>query len=219
MTDHKNEHEHGDEVPEIDAFTIYLQKVIDYVKENKKYFIAGVLVFFVALAAVSYIPVSMEKKESKAFVELEKGLRDLSASENVTSSEIEKEFASLKSEYSGTNAAGLADLYAARMLYDNKDMEKAAQYYNSAAQTLEGRDLFEDLTDYELGCLYFDTDIEKSESFFQKIASEDSFLKEDALFYLGIAGDKDSLEKLNKEYPEGFYTQLTAEKLAGVKLD
>ena len=217
MTDHKNEHEHGDEVPEIDAFTIYLQKVIDYVKENKKYVIAGILVFFVALAAVSYIPSYMGKKESKAFVELEKGLRTLSVSENVTTSDIEKEFALLKSEYSDTNAAGLADLYAARMLYGNEEMEKASQYYKSAAQALNGKDLFENLTDYELGCLYFDTDLEKSESFFQKIISDGSFLKEDALFYLGITGNKESLEKLNKEYPQGFYTQLTTEKLAGVK--
>jgi|GEM_PF-6410041 predicted negative regulator of RcsB-dependent stress response len=217
MTDHKNEHEHGDEVPEIDAFTVYLQKVIDYVKENKKYVIAGILLFFVALAAVSYIPVSMEKKESKAFVQLEKGLRNLSASENVTSSDIEQEFGSLKSEYSGTNAAGLADLYAARMLYNNEDIEKAAQYYKRAVQALKGKDLFENLTDYELGCLYFDTDLEKSESFFQKLISDGSFLKEDALFYLGITGNKESLEKLNEEYPQGFYTQLATERLAGLK--
>jgi predicted negative regulator of RcsB-dependent stress response len=202
------------DVAEVDAFTIYSKKVVEYVNENRSKVIAGIVGFFVLLLAVSYLPVWLDKKESKGYLELQKSLRAMNSAESkpVKEEELVKFFKPVTDNYKGSKVFGYANLFMARSLYESGDLEKAKVYYEKAGKSLSDDKLLSDIVNYELGCLDFDK--EKSSSYFDKLVKTNGFLEEEALFYLSMSGNEESLEKLNNDFPDGFYSEIVKERVA-----
>ncbi|MDY0361572.1 MAG: tetratricopeptide repeat protein [Desulforegulaceae bacterium] len=200
------------EVPEIDAFTVFMKRAVDYTKENRQKVIIGILVFFVLLVVISSIPAFLKAKRENSFAELQKALTAVETQKDQSPDEIEQAFAVLNEKYNGSKAAALGDVYIARALYGAGEYEKAAIYYEKAANFFGESALPGKLSMYELGCLYFDRDPEKAGSYLKPLSQTKSFLNEDALFYMALAGDEKSIEVLKKDYPEGFYSNIINEK-------
>lgn len=202
------------EVPEIDAFTVFMKRAVDYTRQNRQNVIIGILVFFALLAAVSSIPTFLKAKRDNSFAELQKALTIVEAEKNLSADKIEKAFNDLNEKYDGTKAAALGDLYIGRALYEKGEYEKAAQYYEKAVNYFGESSLPGKLSMYELGCLYFDNDPEKAAKYLRPLSQTKSFLNEDALFYLALAGDEKSIEVFRGEYSEGFYADIINEKFS-----
>lgn len=205
------------DVPEIDAFTVFVKNAVEYAKKNKNYVIIGCIVFVIALLGISYTPVLIAEKNASAFASLSKSIDALYNEKDLSVEKVDNIFKPVNEKYSGTKASAFGDIYAARALYGIGEHEKAASHLQNAADFFEHSDLLWDLSEYELGCIYFDKNQEKSLKYFKDIASQESFIKEDALFYLGLAGDKDSLKKLVDDYPNSFYASIAKEKYESLK--
>ncbi|MDY0131969.1 MAG: hypothetical protein RBR53_04800 [Desulforegulaceae bacterium] len=200
------------EVPEIDGFTVFMKRVIDYIGENRKTVIIGIAAFFIFLLLISSIPSFINAKREKSFAELQKALRVIESEENLDLNQIEKAFLVLNEKYKGTKASALGDIYLGRAIYGLGENEKAAVYFKKAANYFGKLSLPGRLSMYELGALYLDDFPEKAEVFLRPLSESESFIKEDALFYLAVSGDPRSIERLKKEYPDGFYSGIIKEK-------
>jgi predicted negative regulator of RcsB-dependent stress response len=205
------------EVPEIDAFTAFMKRAADYVRENRKNVILGIAGFFVVLALISSIPALIKAKREKSFTELQKALRVIEADNSTEPAQIEKAFSVLNEKYSGTKASALGDIYIARAMHELGEDEKAAEYFKKSVDYFGESSLPGRLSMYELGCLYFDKSPEKAQSYLEPLAETESFVREDALFYLALAGDMQSLETLKSDYPEGFYSEIVRENFNSSK--
>ena len=201
------------DVAEFDPFTLFIKKRMEYITNNKIKVIAVAVFFLAALIVASFVPMWLEKKQSSSFVELQHSLRASAEKEVLTKAEIFKIFQPVKEKYKNSKAAGFADLYIARNLYKIGNLKEAADFYLSSEKILSGYDMLSEIIDYELGCLYFDSEPSKSKPYFEKLVSSESFLQEDGLFYLALAGDEKSLEKSAEKFPGGFYSELINEKI------
>jgi len=200
------------EVPEIDAFTVFMKRAVDYIRENRRNVVIGIAGFFILLAVISSIPAFIKAKRENSFTELQKALRFIEVEKGADSDQIEKAFSVLNDKYKGTKASALGDIYIARAMYELDEKEKAAEYFKKAADYFGESSLPGKLSMYELGCLYFDKSQEKAQVYFKPLSEKESFVKEDALFYLALSGDLQSLEKLKNDYPDGFYSAIVKEK-------
>lgn len=201
------------DVAELDAFTIYSKKAVSYVNENRGKVISGIIGFFVLLLVISYLPVWLDKKESKGYVELQKSLRAMTfdGEKVFKEDELVKIFKPVTDNYKSSKVYGYANLFIARSLYESGDEKNAQAYYEKALKALGGDKLLSDIVNYELGCLNLDN--EKSSSYFNNLAKSSGFLEEEALFYLAISGSSQSLEKLDADFSGGFYSEIVKEKV------
>jgi hypothetical protein len=201
------------EVPEFDAFTAFMKRTFDYVKENRKKVLIGAAVFFIILGLISAVPSFIKAKRENSFAELQKALNSVENYNDVKVLEIEKAFSVLNDKYSNSKASALGDIYMARAFHQIGEDDKAAFHYKKAYDFFGSSSLMGRLSMYELGCLYFDKSVENASNYFKPLAKTDSFMKEDALFYLALSGDTASLDKLKKDYPDGFYSEIVNEKI------
>ncbi|PID77735.1 MAG: hypothetical protein CSB21_03815 [Deltaproteobacteria bacterium] len=199
------------ELPEIDNFTLFVGKSARYINEHKKYFIFGAFIFISALILASYIPFYMSKQRAKSFAVLQSGIDLTAGMDNVTLDAVNKAFGPVFKDYKNSEAYGYACLYAGRTMYRGGEKDNAEVFYKKALKSFGNNSLPGELSQYGEACSYFDREPELSFASFSQLIKKDSFLKEDALFYKGLAGDTSSLEILIKEYPDGFYSDIAQE--------
>lgn len=201
------------EVEEIDGFTLFIKNCVTYINENKPKVFGGIAVFFAALIIASSLPAWFEKKEAASFVELQASLSLLATEKPADAEGLIKVFSPVKTKFKGSKAAGLADLYLARNLVEMGKSEDAVKYYESSKTVLGSHGFLSEIISYELGSVYFDKNKDKAFSYFKDVVSSKGFLEEEALFYLALGNDNESLKEYEKRFPKGFYSEIVKEKV------
>ena len=217
----KISHARKKELEQPDSFLEFLHKALEHVKHYKKqliYITCGVLTVILILIGTVYNIKSSEKKSSDLLA------RTLSKYKNIKSDKeynfIKDDFIMLLNKYPRTATAKIARVKFAEICYQTSNFDKAYEIYLASLEDFKDNIL---LKNFMLICLgntcQAQKKIKKAEEYFkQVINAKNSFLKDEALFNLGmIARDKDIskkfFEKIISDHADSLYKPIVKDKV------
>ncbi|OQY01907.1 MAG: hypothetical protein B6I26_02785 [Desulfobacteraceae bacterium 4572_130] len=204
-----------------DPFLEFLHKALEHVKYYKKqliYMLCGVLTVVLIFIGTVYSIKSAEKNSSDILARTLSKYRDKKSGERYDF--IKDDFIMLLNKYPRTSVAKIARLKFAEICYQTSNFDKAYEMYLAGLKDFKDNLL---LKNFMLVCLgntcQAQKKNEKAEEYFkQVINAKNSFLKDEALFNLGMmAKNKDISKKffgkIISDYGNSLYKPMVIDKI------
>lgn len=218
------------ELSQPDEFITLSNRMLTYVRTNKKKIINTVTVVLIAVVGFAAYSYYVSQREEKAFIHLSKDMDWLekSAKENpeaVSLEEVQKKRDVFLKSYSGTSASLLARASYAQLLFERGDYEGAVELYTVLVRNARQNDALRNIAFCALGESYeaLNKPEQALENFKAILAGSNSLKKDEALFHMGMIyeakGDsensKKSFSRIVTEFPDSMYTDIARDKTAG----
>ena len=216
-----------------DEFITFTGKLIRFIADyQKQIFYILCAVVAVALVIIGY-QFFAQRSEAKAFSMLEKTMAKYEARKKATSADeayrnVSGEFQRIVEKYGGNAAGKLARVSYANISYNAGDYQKAIELYKPALNDFKDHPLVYNFILSGLGYAYQQMGEDRNAAmYFEKIASTDSNIRDEALFNLGLlyerSGDRDksyqAFQQILSNFPNSMYFDIVEEKLSGKRLD
>ncbi|MCK5205444.1 MAG: tetratricopeptide repeat protein [Desulfobacterales bacterium] len=216
-----------------DEFITFTGRLIRFIADYQKqisYILCAVVA--VALVIIGY-QFFAQRSEAKAFSMLEKTMAKYEARKKATSADeayrnVSGEFQRIVEKYGGNAAGKLARVSYANISYNAGDYQKAIELYKPALNDFKDHPLVYNFILSGLGYAYQQMGEDRNAAmYFEKIASTDSNIRDEALFNLGLLyeslGDRDksyqAFQQILSNFPNSMYFDIVEEKLSGKGLD
>lgn len=216
-----------------DEFITFTGKLIRFIADyQKQIFYILCAVVAVALVIIGY-QFFAQRSEAKAFSMLEKTMAKYEARKKATSADeayrnVSGEFQRIVEKYGGNAAGKLARVSYANISYNAGDYQKAIELYKPALNDFKDHPLVYNFILSGLGYAYQQMgDDRNAAMYFEKVASTDSSIRDEALFNLGLLyeslGDRNksyqAFQQILSNFPNSMYFDIVEEKLSGKGLD
>ncbi len=216
-----------------DEFITFTGKLIRFIADyQKQIFYILCAVVAVALVIIGY-QFFAQRSEAKAFSMLEKTMAKYEARKKATSADeayrnVSGEFQRIVEKYGGNAAGKLARVSYANISYNAGDYQKAIELYKPALNDFKDHPLVYNFILSGLGYAYQQMGEDRNAAmYFEKVASTDSSIRDEALFNLGLLyeslGDRNksyqAFQQILSNFPNSMYFDIVEEKLSGKGLD
>ena len=217
------------ELQQPDEVQLFLNKVLEYVIDNKMQLVSGIGILLFSVIVVyglSYYKTSNENKASILFDDVKQKYVDTLKTKSVADAykEVKANYTKYFAEYSSTSAGKFAQIQFANISYDSGNFDKAIEFYELAIDEF-GKDhpfgnlllsgiaySFAGKKNYESAIKYFN----------ELVLGTSEVMKDDALFNLGLIYEKqgekeksaDVFKKIVADYTNSIFIKIVTEKLA-----
>ena len=191
------------ELEQPDPFLEFLQKATDYVQKHKMQFACGVLAVVAVAAIVSGTAYTLKGSEDKAGKLLAQALSVYDAGDAVKGLEkVEKQMEELIDEYPNTAAGRMGRVRYGSFCYDGGQFQKAYDLYKKALADFKKDHVTRNLILSSLAhtCQALKKNEEALGCYEQILDGESTFLKDEALYNLGLLQITQGQEQAGREF-------------------
>jgi tetratricopeptide (TPR) repeat protein len=211
---------------EPDEFMTLTGRVIQFARKYKNPILYGTAALMVAVLAVSGIRYYRGWKENQASAALRQATAryESSGAEKKDLPAVKQEFQKVVDKYSNYHGGKMARLLYANLLYESGEYDPAIENYRKALEDFSEYPSLKTLIRSSIGYAYQGKkDFQAAAEQFEAMVSDpDAYMKDEALFSLGILyaelgkpeKSREAFQKILSDYPDSSYTELVKERLA-----